>query len=163
MFMRQIAAQFDTVPPETLTCPRCGFVTHNPNDVQQQYCGFCRLFLQDSAAVLMSCISPANQELRARLNVEADCLYARSLPDGRALAVFPVTGGEAVLRICYDGDPGAPKESVAWMYENRSFAVNAAATWDPQKEREPYGWHWSNSGRWRPHGDPHHEYTPSVW
>jgi hypothetical protein len=28
-------------------CPFCARVSYNPNDVQQQYCGYCHVFIED--------------------------------------------------------------------------------------------------------------------
>lgn len=28
-------------PPPSITCPKCGRTSHNPNDVEQRYCGAC--------------------------------------------------------------------------------------------------------------------------
>jgi ribosomal protein S27AE len=30
-----------------IVCPRCGMVSHNPNDVEQRYCGNCHAFHDD--------------------------------------------------------------------------------------------------------------------
>lgn len=30
-----------------ITCPRCGWSSHNPNDVAQRYCGHCHVFHDD--------------------------------------------------------------------------------------------------------------------
>jgi hypothetical protein len=30
--------------PASFTCPKCGAVSHNPNDVREKYCGACHLF-----------------------------------------------------------------------------------------------------------------------
>lgn len=30
-----------------ITCPRCLKTSHNPHDVEHQYCGFCHRFLND--------------------------------------------------------------------------------------------------------------------
>ena len=30
--------------PASFTCPRCGMVSHNPNDAKHRYCGNCHLF-----------------------------------------------------------------------------------------------------------------------
>lgn len=32
------------VPPESITCPRCGMTSYNPNDVREKYCGNCHEF-----------------------------------------------------------------------------------------------------------------------
>jgi hypothetical protein len=31
----------------TITCPYCGYTSHNPNDVEQKYCGNCQKFHSD--------------------------------------------------------------------------------------------------------------------
>lgn len=30
--------------PDTITCPKCGVTSHNPNDVREGYCGNCHDF-----------------------------------------------------------------------------------------------------------------------
>jgi hypothetical protein len=32
---------------EPFTCPFCGTVSHNPNDVRERYCGRCHVFVID--------------------------------------------------------------------------------------------------------------------
>lgn len=34
-------------PPQPYTCPRCGSVSHNPDDLANRYCGRCHLFMAD--------------------------------------------------------------------------------------------------------------------
>jgi len=31
-------------PPDSITCPRCGFTSHHPEDIERRYCGRCRDF-----------------------------------------------------------------------------------------------------------------------
>ena len=31
----------------SFTCPRCGAVSHNPNDARERYCGRCHVFVDD--------------------------------------------------------------------------------------------------------------------
>ena len=31
----------------SITCPRCGWTSHNPHDVAERYCGHCHVFLDD--------------------------------------------------------------------------------------------------------------------
>lgn len=40
-----------TVDP-TFTCSRCGAISHNPNDAEQQFCGACHAFLDDPSPVI---------------------------------------------------------------------------------------------------------------
>lgn len=30
--------------PKSITCPSCGMTSHNPNDIEQKYCGNCHKF-----------------------------------------------------------------------------------------------------------------------
>jgi hypothetical protein len=30
-----------------IVCPKCGMVSHNPNDVRERYCGNCHAFHDD--------------------------------------------------------------------------------------------------------------------
>ncbi len=32
--------------PPSFTCPRCGAVSHNPNDIRERYCGRCHVFAE---------------------------------------------------------------------------------------------------------------------
>jgi hypothetical protein len=32
---------------ESITCLKCGFTSHNPNDVNQKYCYMCHVFHED--------------------------------------------------------------------------------------------------------------------
>jgi hypothetical protein len=32
---------------DRFTCPRCCFVSHNPNDAENRYCGRCHVFVDD--------------------------------------------------------------------------------------------------------------------
>jgi hypothetical protein len=43
---RMIAAQFSvsTLDNATFTCPDCRMTSHNPNDVENRYCGHCHQF-----------------------------------------------------------------------------------------------------------------------
>jgi predicted RNA-binding Zn-ribbon protein involved in translation (DUF1610 family) len=34
----------EATKPKTFTCPKCGAVSHNPNDVKEKYCGACHEF-----------------------------------------------------------------------------------------------------------------------
>lgn len=32
---------------DSITCPRCGWVSYNANDIRERYCGHCHVFLDD--------------------------------------------------------------------------------------------------------------------
>jgi hypothetical protein len=33
--------------PPAFRCPRCGAVSYNPNDIRENYCGRCHVFVDD--------------------------------------------------------------------------------------------------------------------
>lgn len=35
----------------SITCPKCGMTSHNPNDVRERYCGNCQVFIDDAEFV----------------------------------------------------------------------------------------------------------------
>lgn len=37
-----------------IVCPKCGMVSHNPNDVRERYCGACHVFHDDLVLRVMS-------------------------------------------------------------------------------------------------------------
>ena len=41
---RQALIYRGPVPPPAYTCPRCGAVSYNANDIAQRYCGRCHKF-----------------------------------------------------------------------------------------------------------------------
>jgi hypothetical protein len=38
------------------TCPVCGMVSHNPDDVANGYCGQCKAFTREAAEVLLNAV-----------------------------------------------------------------------------------------------------------
>lgn len=40
----------------SLTCPICGTISYNPNDVHEQYCVRCHVFLHDEPVVAALCL-----------------------------------------------------------------------------------------------------------
>lgn len=129
----------------SLTCPRCGITSYNPNDYLKRYCGACHLFLDHYPL-----ITPEQSELTCGY------IYTRQLLCGRRIGVEPLREGYGLLRIFWDLEHD-PEES--WQYQQLSFALHAAATWDPQKDPEPFGWYRHyGSDRRRPYGNPHNEF-----
>jgi ribosomal protein L37E len=47
--MKRGELPFFSIAPDaqSITCHVCGRTSYNPNDVQEKYCGFCRVFHQD--------------------------------------------------------------------------------------------------------------------
>ena len=37
---------------DSITCPRCGMVSHNPSDIAQRYCGKCHAFHCDMVRIV---------------------------------------------------------------------------------------------------------------
>jgi hypothetical protein len=50
------------------TCPRCGAVSHNPNDARERYCGRCHVFVDDvpRSPEFPDCVYPDDCECAAR-------------------------------------------------------------------------------------------------
>jgi hypothetical protein len=82
----------------SITCPRCGWTSHNPHDVAERYCGHCHVFLDDAvpmvAAVLGNDVGlslrflrqfDAEAELHApdRLRADAERLRAALAKKGK--------------------------------------------------------------------------------
>lgn len=42
--------------PDPFTCPFCGAVSHNPNDLAQRYCGRCHVFVDDEETTYLAII-----------------------------------------------------------------------------------------------------------
>lgn len=60
---RRIGALLDATP--SFTCPRCGAVSYNPNDIRERYCGRCHVFVDDPAPVFVCAACGAVQRDRA--------------------------------------------------------------------------------------------------
>jgi ribosomal protein S27AE len=139
----------------SITCPRCGATSHNPNDVRELYCGGCHVFLRDGAQQLLVDWLPTDDAQHA---ARMQYIYLRTLPDGRYLAVEPALWGKAYLKLC--GDDSLFGIDNTWEYQERACAVHAAATWDPSTAPEPFGWYRHfDTGRRRAHGNPKNEYV----
>lgn len=46
---REVEMKFSDELP-SITCPKCGFRSHNINDIRQRYCGNCHAFHDDPIA-----------------------------------------------------------------------------------------------------------------
>lgn len=46
-----------TIAPDgqSITCNDCGHTSHNPQDVEYRYCGYCHAFLDDARAYEFDC------------------------------------------------------------------------------------------------------------
>lgn len=54
--------------PTTITCPRCGRTSHNPNDAIELYCGACHWWTSDPA---LAGINPADIPAEVTVTVHA--------------------------------------------------------------------------------------------
>jgi hypothetical protein len=80
------------------------------------------------------------------------------LPDGRAIAVYPLLMGTVRVVIGGIGDGGFDD---AWCYAVPMAGRAAASAWDGKGD-PPTGWfRHVQSGRRRPEGDPEREYIAS--
>jgi hypothetical protein len=142
--------------PASLTCPRCGKTSHNPNDVREAYCGNCHTNLRDIAGLLISFQSADDLQRARRLGY----VCVRTLEDGRFLGVELDLHGGAFLKLCSGDDPHS-LEGVDdhWQYEELAFAIVAAGSWEPTQQSEPFGFYrHPQTGRRRPFGNPEAEY-----
>lgn len=134
---------------ESFTCPACGLTSFHASDAGWPYCARCKRFIRDWALTLVLSMSDEAMEAVESLKL----VYARSLADGRFVAVQQLLGGRPFLTLRAD------QESIQaidyWQYEDAASAVVAAATWRPDLFREPFGWCGHlGSGRRRPGGNP---------
>jgi hypothetical protein len=49
------------MPPDAITCPRCGATSHNPNDIAEGYCGRCHWWTSDAQLGAPDVIAAAEQ------------------------------------------------------------------------------------------------------
>ena len=71
---------------------------------------------------------------------EHDTIYVKQpLPDGRRMLVEPMTYGRARLCICNKAIPGILDE--VFEYPSADALLIWLVLWNPEKEREPQGWH----------------------
>lgn len=130
----------------SLTCSRCGMTSYSLTDLVNNYCGNCHVFLIDSA------VRAHQNQTAAELTMAAKhgYLYVRALPNDRFLVVEEKISEGAFLKLCDAEDVHG-----VWDYLELCYAINAAATWDPAKQKEPFGWYrHPASGRRRPFGNP---------
>jgi hypothetical protein len=139
---------------DSLTCPKCGKTSHNPNDVKYAYCPHCGVFLRDFAAMF---ISLPREDYARRLGY----VLTRSLSDGRFLGIELDLHGGAFLKLCSSDDPHSlDGVDDLWQYDEAAFAVIAAGVWDPQTQPEPFGFYrHPATGRRRRCGNPQAEYV----
>jgi hypothetical protein len=137
---------------ESLTCPRCGHTSDTPHDVRYGYCVDCRIFLREVSRHHICAMKPGD----ARRAKSLGYVYIRTLADGRFLGVEADLQGGAFLKLCSGDDPHSlDGVDDLWQYQEIVFALHAAATWDPAKQSEPFGFYRHPfSGRRRPFGNP---------
>lgn len=84
-------------------------------------------------------------------------LFRRRSEDGRLIAVMPQTYGCACLGI---GPGDATWFDDVWDFPSAARAIAEAASWNPDADPEPEGWHrHPKTRRYRPNGNPAQEYT----
>jgi hypothetical protein len=67
--------------PASITCPRCGWTSHNPHDIAEQYCGHCHVFLNDEAEF----VNAMTTELLGKADRPMEIVF-------HPLTVFQLTG-----------------------------------------------------------------------
>lgn len=81
--------------PESITCPDCGSVSFNPNDVEQGYCGRCHWWTSDPT---LGAVRP-----------ETDLNHADAHATGRRLADIMNSG---ILRQEFDAANDDPELTI---------------------------------------------------
>lgn len=87
----------------SIRCPRCGRVSHHPDDVKEGYCGACHAWTADP-------VVPRGVRVRRPDGTEVECSLVRDLDGPEGFAVWlaePVDGSAAV--------PGADALMVAYL------------------------------------------------
>lgn len=106
-----------------ITCHRCGLTSHHPMDVNQRYCGNCKLFHTDAAAANTNLLLE-NAELRRRLDAAR---HAGDMAHARMAAL--VEACEATAAFIESYPPGCVVEqTLPTFYANlRVYGKNARA------------------------------------
>jgi hypothetical protein len=143
-------------PAGSITCPKCGFTSHNPSDVREQYCGACHTFFRDSAIFMLATMRPQDLQLADRYSYH----FVRVLADGSFIAVMRLVMGGGQLN--YSDTRGDVED--LWQYEDFYLAIVAAASWNRGEQPEPFGWYRHPvTGRRRALGNPRSEYNPDAY
>jgi hypothetical protein len=66
---------------QSITCPVCGKTSHNTNDVQHRYCGFCHKFHDQFTDAERTAAPIIMATVRSRWAVERTSVYTK--PNGR--------------------------------------------------------------------------------
>jgi hypothetical protein len=65
-------------PHPSFTCPRCGAVSYNANDIRERYCGRCHVFVDDEARAVELLKQGQPGVVRIRRDEGSGVAYARS-------------------------------------------------------------------------------------
>jgi hypothetical protein len=52
---------------DAFTCPLCGRTSHSPNDVREQYCGACHVFVADEHEKAKAKVLAESDEIEKRV------------------------------------------------------------------------------------------------
>jgi hypothetical protein len=102
----------------SITCPCCGWKSHNANDIAQRYCGRCKAFHSEME------FNFADLYMRATLEL-AGYSRVRKLDDGKWIGVMRML---YTTGLCY----GLAPEGYEWRYcyEHAADALLALEEWD---------------------------------
>jgi hypothetical protein len=79
--------------PPSFTCPRCGFVSYNTNDIAHAYCVRCHVFTNDEVSD-MSSVKPGPKELQLKALREARAARVKAIGKPKLkLVKTPKRGG----------------------------------------------------------------------
>ena len=79
----------------SFTCPRCGAVSHNPNDEKHGYCVRCHQFIEDMVVATARSVYDISKAARDRGLLSMWTVYdrPRDHPDGFIARCFETGGG----------------------------------------------------------------------
>lgn len=81
---------------ESITCPKCGFTSFNPNDVRERYCGNCHDWISDNPTTVR--LGIRLDELLAANEVRAGDVHVIISPDSILDAMGAPASERARLR-----------------------------------------------------------------
>jgi hypothetical protein len=66
LWVQRVAAdvQWGTVAEPSITCPRCGRTSYNPNDIREGYCGYCHDWTSVTPEKRQNVLGPGDVAMR---------------------------------------------------------------------------------------------------
>jgi hypothetical protein len=83
--------------PPSFTCPRCGAVSYNPNDIRERYCGRCHVFVDDAPGPVFVCAACGATQVERMIRCE-QCGEPLVFPKFAGLPPLPIVNPPAARR-----------------------------------------------------------------